>query len=314
MDQLVKNNFDRSQKIYQKYNKNILCVDLQNSGFIPNIYSQGKVPSCVVNSFVYALKFKLNQMANRIINYCPSRYYLYYYACFNNSFKGKIYKILNLVKNNNGNGSCISYLLNAINSNGMILELPWENNNDLQLINCMKKPIPLDLSNETLNDNQIELIKNGQYIFQNNNDSCLGIDNKYILNHDIWKHKIDIQYLSIFNNCTNRFKYYLQNHDMIMICIAINIKQMILYGYSKYENMISSMPYIIKKIKKTKKKSNNENYHSMVIIGYNDLYRAFKLANSWGNNWGYDGYCWISYDYFNKDVILSATIIKNIKI
>ncbi len=36
--------------------------------------------------------------------------------------------------------------------------------------------------------------------------------------------------------------------------------------------------------------------HAMVIVGYDDRIKAFKLMNSWGPTWGEDGFGWISYD------------------
>jgi len=38
--------------------------------------------------------------------------------------------------------------------------------------------------------------------------------------------------------------------------------------------------------------------HAMLIVGYDDTVKAFKVINSWGTDWGDNGYCWISYDFF----------------
>lgn len=38
--------------------------------------------------------------------------------------------------------------------------------------------------------------------------------------------------------------------------------------------------------------------HAMVIVGFDDHLKAFKIMNSWGKEWGNDGFCWISYDFF----------------
>jgi len=45
--------------------------------------------------------------------------------------------------------------------------------------------------------------------------------------------------------------------------------------------------------------STHLNYgHAMVVIGYDDGKQAFEIMNSWGKEWGQDGYMWIKYDDF----------------
>ncbi|MCR9173935.1 MAG: C1 family peptidase [bacterium] len=41
--------------------------------------------------------------------------------------------------------------------------------------------------------------------------------------------------------------------------------------------------------------------HALTIVGFDDdLYGgAFRVVNSWGTDWGDDGYCWIRYEDFN---------------
>lgn len=38
--------------------------------------------------------------------------------------------------------------------------------------------------------------------------------------------------------------------------------------------------------------------HAMLIVGFDDDKRAFKIMNSWGSNWGVNGYIWVDYDCF----------------
>lgn len=40
--------------------------------------------------------------------------------------------------------------------------------------------------------------------------------------------------------------------------------------------------------------------HAMTIVGYDDQVPGFLLANSWGTNWGREGYAWMSYRYFGQ--------------
>ena len=58
-----------------------------------------------------------------------------------------------------------------------------------------------------------------------------------------------------------------------------------------------------------------ENYgnHALLVVGYNDEEKLFKLRNSWGENFGESGYCYAPYDYIaNSEYCLEAFIISNI--
>ena len=48
--------------------------------------------------------------------------------------------------------------------------------------------------------------------------------------------------------------------------------------------------------------------HTVCLIGYDDEIGAFKFINSWGTNWGLDGYGWISYDMLNTAGVNSYEI------
>lgn len=40
--------------------------------------------------------------------------------------------------------------------------------------------------------------------------------------------------------------------------------------------------------------------HALVIVGYDDESRLFEVRNSWGSNWGNNGYAYITYDAMKK--------------
>ena len=56
----------------------------------------------------------------------------------------------------------------------------------------------------------------------------------------------------------------------------------------------------------------NENrYHAMVLVGYDDSKRAFRVRNSWGEDWGDNGSIWVDYDYFLKVFCYEAYVVQN---
>ena len=54
--------------------------------------------------------------------------------------------------------------------------------------------------------------------------------------------------------------------------------------------------------------------HAMTVVGYDDARQAFRLVNSWGQQWGDRGFAWISYESFNSNVVESytATVTRNL--
>lgn len=40
--------------------------------------------------------------------------------------------------------------------------------------------------------------------------------------------------------------------------------------------------------------------HALTVVGYNEAKKAFEVMNSWGKEWGNDGFIWIKYDDFGR--------------
>lgn len=45
--------------------------------------------------------------------------------------------------------------------------------------------------------------------------------------------------------------------------------------------------------------SNPSSNHAILIIGWNDRLGAWLVKNSWGTDWGMDGFCWVKYNHYN---------------
>lgn len=46
--------------------------------------------------------------------------------------------------------------------------------------------------------------------------------------------------------------------------------------------------------------------HCMLVVGYDDDLKCFRVRNSWGAFWGECGHCWIPYDYVTNDPMFDA--------
>jgi hypothetical protein len=53
--------------------------------------------------------------------------------------------------------------------------------------------------------------------------------------------------------------------------------------------------------------------HAMLMVGYDDTKKAFRVKNSWGSGWGDNGYVWMSYDFVTKGKILDAAVVRSVR-
>ena len=49
------------------------------------------------------------------------------------------------------------------------------------------------------------------------------------------------------------------------------------------------------------KRTTNFFGHAQMVVGYDDEKQLFKLKNSWGGQWGKNGYCYMTYKDFEKE-------------
>jgi hypothetical protein len=86
--------------------------------------------------------------------------------------------------------------------------------------------------------------------------------------------------------------------------VIINAKTDLTYFRAGY-NTNRPSPFIWRQIGNIDGKLN----HALLIVGYDDNYGAFKFINSWGPNWGDNGFGWISYNIYNAVVPQSWIMI-----
>lgn len=60
----------------------------------------------------------------------------------------------------------------------------------------------------------------------------------------------------------------------------------------------------------TKANGKQKGNHAMLVVGYDDTKKAFKVMNSWGTKWGDNGFAWIDYTYF-PNVVKEGYVAKD---
>jgi len=69
------------------------------------------------------------------------------------------------------------------------------------------------------------------------------------------------------------------------------------FGFVVYDNMMTQKMADEGWLHLPSKTDSVQGGHAVVIVGYDDSKRAFKIRNSWGSGWGQDGYFWMDYNY-----------------
>lgn len=80
-------------------------------------------------------------------------------------------------------------------------------------------------------------------------------------------------------------KAFLLNDQPVVIAIAIDRNY-----FGAKENGVA----VYRKFKKV------DGAHAMLVVGYDDTMNAFKVVNSWGRDWGNQGFVWIDYKAFEE--------------
>ena len=279
-------------------------VDL-SEGFI-EIYNQGGLGSCGVNSFCALFNYHLvkqlgmkqpilsiglnnclstcllscfrspstntydcevvdNNLANKykhIKPFRPSRYYLYYYACM---LRQGTQDRTDAV---DGGGTSILTIMNAIKTNGILKELPDEDNNYWQMEKLNDKPDK---------DDKIKFFYPDVVLTQDE-----------ITEANKWANVVNYSPITKTNSA---IKAELDKQNPLLIAMKFNQGKTILNDINKQINIIKPIDI----------PEDTQTFHMMVIVGYDDSDKAYRVRNSWGAGWGYGGYCKLSYDFFQED-------------
>lgn len=105
------------------------------------------------------------------------------------------------------------------------------------------------------------------------------------------------------------------------VCINVNdVKSALAQGFPviisarAFDTYLSNRNGVLR-IPTDKELEDTENNHAMVICGYTDKEGFFIVRNSWGKNFGDQGYCYLPYEYFRKPkAINQAYVVTGINI
>ena len=101
----------------------------------------------------------------------------------------------------------------------------------------------------------------------------------------------------------NRGTYILENRELIKVALRENLPVIIgarltpLFFSGTAESYTSAMHAEGMLLRKP---DQPHAMHAMVIVGYDDQLGRFLLRNSWGEDWGRAGYCWVDYSCFDS--------------
>lgn len=81
--------------------------------------------------------------------------------------------------------------------------------------------------------------------------------------------------------------------------VSLSQNKPVIIGMMIRENF-KDLPHGQKYWKPNEGNTSSAGGHAMVVIGYNDGRGAFEVMNSWGTQWGNDGFFWLKYEDFGK--------------
>lgn len=86
-----------------------------------------------------------------------------------------------------------------------------------------------------------------------------------------------------------------QSLDQMKGCLASGFP--FIFGFSVYDSLLSSIVEKTGLIPMPRPGEDLRGGHDVNIVGFDDARQLFKLENSWGKEWGQEGFGWIPYAY-----------------
>jgi len=91
------------------------------------------------------------------------------------------------------------------------------------------------------------------------------------------------------------YKRVTQNLEQMKTCLAEGYP--FVFGFTVYESFQSIAVAKTGLVPMPLPSEKTIGGHAVTCVGYDDEKQAFLIRNSWGPNWGLEGYCWMPYAY-----------------
>jgi C1A family cysteine protease len=83
---------------------------------------------------------------------------------------------------------------------------------------------------------------------------------------------------------------------------SIALSYPVVFGFSVYDSFMSDQVARTGIYNEPKIGETYQGGHAVVIVGYDNILRRFKVRNSWGLNWGQQGYVWMPYSFVGNPI------------
>jgi len=142
-------------------------------------------------------------------------------------------------------------------------------------------------------------------------DGITGLQNVGVVSESDWPYDIsefatkpsDDLYSNAQSNVATSFKQVSQQEDQIKQ--ALNQGYPVLFTADIYASFESSDVGSSGQIPMPQEGEKSMGSHAIIIVGYNDDNQQFIVRNSWGADWGDQGYCYFPYAYVTDETYTS---------
>jgi C1A family cysteine protease len=142
-------------------------------------------------------------------------------------------------------------------------------------------------------------------------DGIKSISKQGVCNETEWKYDItkfterpdEECYKNALSHKAIKYKRVRQNLNDIKSCLSTGLP--IVFGFIVYESFESDSVTNTGIVPMPKPTENELGGHCVVIVGYNEEKQQFIVRNSWGEQWGDNGYCYFPYNFILNEKLCS---------